>query len=88
MTGIGYRLLPIEKVDCCSVLTGTARYRTSRTRYAMKYAMMYAKMYAMMYATMYVKVMVSNQRELCDARWWSVVRRTVKCGDNSRYAFC
>ncbi|GMN64790.1 hypothetical protein TIFTF001_033862 [Ficus carica] len=100
MTGIGSRLLPIEKVDCCSVRTAIARY-----------AMMYAKMYAMMYATMYVKVMVgldyglswkwtgrpnhsivacpvSNLQAISDARWGSVAGRAVKCGNKCHYAFC
>ncbi|GMN59967.1 hypothetical protein TIFTF001_029055 [Ficus carica] len=31
---------------------------------------------------------VSNLRALVDARWWSVAGRAVKCGNNSRYAFC
>ncbi|GMN21239.1 hypothetical protein TIFTF001_043264 [Ficus carica] len=26
-------------------------------------------------------------RALVDARWWSVARRAVKCGNDSRYAF-
>ncbi|GMN22368.1 hypothetical protein TIFTF001_040241 [Ficus carica] len=31
---------------------------------------------------------VSNLRALVDARWWSVAGRAVKCGNDSRYAFC
>ncbi|GMN34791.1 hypothetical protein TIFTF001_042118 [Ficus carica] len=31
---------------------------------------------------------VSNLRALVDARWWSVAGRAMKCGNDSRYAFC
>nr|GMN22524.1 hypothetical protein TIFTF001_043531 [Ficus carica] len=31
---------------------------------------------------------VSNLRALVDAKWWSVTGRAVKCGNDSRYAFC
>ncbi|GMN44729.1 hypothetical protein TIFTF001_013912 [Ficus carica] len=31
---------------------------------------------------------VSNLRAISDTRWWSMAGRAVKCGNDSRYAFC
>ncbi|GMN47511.1 hypothetical protein TIFTF001_016698 [Ficus carica] len=51
-----------NKVECCSVLTGSSSVSDTANK-------------------------VSNLREVCDARWWSVAGRTVKCGNKCRYAF-
>ncbi|GMN55704.1 hypothetical protein TIFTF001_024826 [Ficus carica] len=68
----------IEKVECGSVLTGTSSVSDTSDKVGLDYGLSW-KWTGRPNHSIVVRP-VSNLREVCDARWWSVAGRTVKCG--------
>ncbi|GMN23852.1 hypothetical protein TIFTF001_040504 [Ficus carica] len=73
------------KVECCSVLTGSSSVSDTANKVGLDYGLSWKWTGRPNHSI--VACPVSNLREVCDARWWSVAGRTVKCGNKCRYAF-